>query len=133
MGREDYVIAAALAALSEHGQAVRQFITQTLDGNPDAPADIVFAPNDPNGSVVCAEVRLTLAPTLDSSSVDAVLRHKAKIEQVNPGVRFVLATNADIVGRAREVAQEAGLVVLPVDLENPHALAFALMLVSMGN
>ncbi|HTA94479.1 MAG TPA: hypothetical protein VK745_33095 [Polyangiaceae bacterium] len=122
MAAEEYIVAAVISSLEEHGQAVRQYVTQTIDGNSAAPADIIFSPNHHDGRVVCIEVRLSVSPTLSGASLASVLRHKKVVEGVNPGTVFAFATNAALSEALQETAEREGLEVLRFDPDDPAPL-----------
>lgn len=131
MGTEDRFIAAVAQALAEHGQAATQFITAALDGDGLGRPDIVFSPDDPGDQVICVEVKGAAAPTLSSIVLNDVLRHRRAVIEANPGILYVLATNAALNARLGGLAAREGLIVLPLSWDNPQALALAIKALSI--
>ncbi len=125
-------VASVARALQSHGQAVMQFITATLDSRVLGSPDLVFAPDDPEKRVVCVEFKRSEAPTLSPITLADVLRHRKTVEEANEGVVFVLATNARLEGKTKEIAETEGLVVLRFDWTAPAKLASAIILVASG-
>ena len=130
MRPEETFVRSVVDALQEHGQAATQFVTAHLDRDVAGVPDIVFSPNEPEGRVVCVEVRQSSVP-ISGVSFDRVLQHRQAIVEANPGVVYALATDAKLVGPAAKAALSGVLTVLPVDWDDPAGLAFGIEVLSM--
>jgi len=85
---EETFVRSVVDALQEHGQAATQFVTAHLDRDVAGVPDIVFSPNEPEGRVVCVEVRQSSVPiSASSNTVKPSLRPTQESSTHSPRTR----------------------------------------------